>query len=215
VAIPAPIMARIVTPDDMMQKGLEHGGFRMWQINSRAQRLLDRSSHGLDQIYCLRTIWEDLLTTKDRRGPHSWVILNIILANSILDYSLTLYMASCCCRRARRWIQLCCSVSVFVLHDGWWCFHLRRLRLVFIKSSPKHKFEDDYDLVVEVFFWSLNSLKLVFWIPLKAFQTMLSESIQTVSESIQTISDVWIHSDDKTVSEWIKTVNFEIQTVNF
>jgi hypothetical protein len=29
VAIPAPIMARIVTPDDMMQKGLEHGGFRM------------------------------------------------------------------------------------------------------------------------------------------------------------------------------------------
>jgi hypothetical protein len=66
VAIPAQALARIVTPDDMMQKGLEHGGFSKRQINRAGLALkLDRfkSWFGSHPIVCAQ-IWEDLLTTE-------------------------------------------------------------------------------------------------------------------------------------------------------
>jgi hypothetical protein len=66
VAIPAQILAKIVTPDEMMQKGLDHGGFSKRQINSAGPALkLDRfkSWFGSHPIVCAQ-IWEDLLTTE-------------------------------------------------------------------------------------------------------------------------------------------------------
>ena len=66
VAIPAQILAMIVTPDDMMQKGLEHWGLSKSQINSAGPALkLGRfkSWFGSHPIVCAQ-IWEDLLTTE-------------------------------------------------------------------------------------------------------------------------------------------------------
>jgi hypothetical protein len=66
VAVPPPhILARIVTPDDMMQIGLEHGGYSERQINRAGLPLRYnrfKSWFGSHPVVCAQ-IWEDLLTT--------------------------------------------------------------------------------------------------------------------------------------------------------
>jgi hypothetical protein len=63
VAIPAPIMARIVTPDGMMQKDSSMEGLECDRSTVRAQRLLDRKKwFWIRSIVC--TDLRVLLTTK-------------------------------------------------------------------------------------------------------------------------------------------------------
>jgi hypothetical protein len=62
---PAHILARIVSPDDMMERGLELGGFSDRQINDAGLKLKYsrfKSWFGSHPVVYAQ-IWEDLLTT--------------------------------------------------------------------------------------------------------------------------------------------------------
>jgi hypothetical protein len=66
VAIPAQILAMIVSPDDMMHQGLELGGFSERQIQNAGLALKYsrfKRHFGSHPVVCAQ-IWEDLLTTE-------------------------------------------------------------------------------------------------------------------------------------------------------
>jgi hypothetical protein len=94
----------------MMQKGLEHGGFR--SVRSVGTQRSWNSSHGSGSHLLLRTMLEDLCDNEDR-GPHSSFEQSWSLIYPRLYFNSTLWLP-CCCLRARR-SQLCCSCGNFTL----------------------------------------------------------------------------------------------------